>query len=280
MSTLAGARVALLEARLSGEMGELVERLGGVPYRVPAVRESSRTCGPEVAALIDRLSRHACHAVIFLTGVGVERLFDEAEHLGRLSELLTGLGHVLTVCRGPKPAAPLRQRGIPIGLTTPSPFTTADLLAAMAHLELAGKCVAVVHYGERNEALADALVARGAEVHELQMYEWLMPEDLEPLRTLVDELAGGRVDAIAFTSQIQVRHLWTIAETLGRVSELADALNHRVVTASIGPTCTAVLRGLGVEPKVVADPPKMRPLITALAQYLESAPPPTEKNQS
>ena len=40
MPTLRGARVALLEARMRGELAELVERSGGRPYCVPAVREA------------------------------------------------------------------------------------------------------------------------------------------------------------------------------------------------------------------------------------------------
>ena len=42
MSSLHGARVALLESRLSNELGELVRRLGGTPVLAPSVREVPR----------------------------------------------------------------------------------------------------------------------------------------------------------------------------------------------------------------------------------------------
>ncbi|MBI3953366.1 MAG: uroporphyrinogen-III synthase [Chloroflexi bacterium] len=132
-----------------------------------------------------------------------------------------------------------------------------------------GKSVVVVQYGERNALLGEALRARGARVEELCLYEWLLPEDVGPLRALVKDVTGGRVDAVAFTSQVQARHLFQVAAGLGQAPELAAALNNHTVVASIGPTCTAALRRFGVEPQVVPEHPKMGHLIVALAQHQE-----------
>ena len=86
---------------------------------------------------------------------------------------------------------------------------------------------------------------------------------------LVRELIDGHVDAIAFTSQIQCRHLFQVAAGLGRSEELADALNSRIVVAAIGPVCAAALKTLGVTPHVLPAHPKMGPMIAALADYFE-----------
>jgi uroporphyrinogen-III synthase len=113
-------------------------------------------------------------------------------------------------------------------------------------------------------------------MEELQLYEWAMPEPVEPLRRLVQEILDGGVDAIAFTSQIQARHLVRIAEEMGLATALARALNARIVVASVGPTCTAVLQELGVTPHVAPERPKMGPMVTALGEHLRnrgSAPP-------
>jgi uroporphyrinogen-III synthase len=276
MSDFAGARVALLEARQGSDLAGLVRRKGGTPVWVPAVREVRVTAGPEVSAFFDGLTRRECPIVVFQTGVGVNLLMKEAEQLGRLDELVDALKRVTTVARGPKPGAALSQRGLRACIGTRSPYTTTDLLEAMAGLPLEGTCVALINYGERNQGLAEELRRRGARLKELQLYEWAMPEAVEPLRRLVQDILDGVVDAIAFTSQIQARHLFRVAEEMGLATALARALNARIVVASVGPTCTAVLQELGVTPHVAPERPKMGPMVTALGEHLRnrgSAPP-------
>lgn len=263
--TLQDVRVAVLEARMSGEMADLVRRYGGIPVSVPAVREIPVNCGPEVSEFIDAISSGTIRTVVFFTGVGANTLFREAEQLGRLSELVTALKNVTVVCRGPKPSAPLRKMGIPITLNAREPFTAYELLDELYKLDLSDGVFGIVHYGERNEMLTRALHERGAKLYELCLYMWLLPEDLAPLQNLVNDCLLHRVDAIAFTSQVQVRYLFLIASRMGCEQQLAKTLQTDIVVASVGPTCTAVLREYGVTPRVVPEHPKMGYLIKALA---------------
>jgi uroporphyrinogen-III synthase len=125
-----------------------------------------------------------------------------------------------------------------------------------------------VHYGERNVALVEALVAQGAVLLELLVYEWGMPEDTAPLARAATSLIRGDFDAAAFTTQIQARHLMAIASRIGRRNQLVAALRSKVVVAAVGPTCARVLDELGVTPHVVPDPPKMGSMLEALAGRL------------
>jgi uroporphyrinogen-III synthase len=270
MNGLTGKRIALLEARLGSELAKLVERRGGEAYSFPALREQTIDAGTEVTQLINGLQNGAFAFIIFQTGVGVSTLFKEADRIGRLEELLVALKTVTTVCRGPKPTAALARQGIKPAINTREPHTTVELLEAIETLDLKGKNAALLHYGERNEPLTEALLARGARLTELCLYEWRMPEDTAPLETLIEELGRGVFDAVAFTSQIQARHLFQIAQGLNRAGELLDSLNHKTVVASIGPTCSAALRALGVEPRLEPEHPKMAPLVAALAEYFDN----------
>lgn len=270
MSSLTGTRVALLEARMSDELADMIRRYGGEPYCVPAVREQAIESSEQVAAFIDGLTRRDFYAVICLTGVGVKTLVREADRLGRLDELLKGLRSVITVCRGPKPIAVLRSHSVQVTIGAKEPHTTNELLEAVAHLDLSGERLVLIHYGERNAQLAEALRARGATLKELLLYEWLLPDDLQPLHALVGEIVNGKVDAVAFTSQVQVRHLFMVARDLKLEHELRNTLNTKTIVASIGPVCTAALQQFGVEPQVIPERPKMGHMISALAQYKES----------
>lgn len=267
MPTLDGLRVALLESRRGSEMSELVRRLGGTPCAVPAVREIPRL--DEVPAFLDALHAGRFSMVVCLTGVGVSRLLQEAQRLGRLDDTVAAMRRTLTACRGPKPSAVLRQHGIDASIRAAAPFTTSELREAIAGTDVAGRAVAVLHYGERNEPLACALRARGATLAELCLYEWALPDDVEALKTLAEDLVHGDVQAIAFTSQIQCRHLFEVAGTIGLTRELTAALRSRVIVAAIGPVCVAALSTYGVAPHVVPSQGKMGLLVTALADYVE-----------
>ena len=163
---------------------------------------------------------------MFLTGVGANALFDEAERQGRLSFLLESLSQATLVCRGPKPSAALKRRGLTPTLSAREPYTTSRTCSRrFEHRDLRNRHVVLVHYGERNDLFARALRARGAWLDELCLYEWQLPEDTRPMMVLVEDVVAGRVDTVVFTSQIQGRHLLQMAAEMGVRASFIDALN-------------------------------------------------------
>lgn len=268
MNSLQNAKIAILEARMSSEMTGLIKRYGGVPCVTPAVREVRRNSQREISILLDHLLAGDIQAVIFFTGAGASALLLEAEQLGRLPELLRALRETMIICRGPKPSAVLKRHDIPVTLNAREPYTTIELLALLQPLDLRDRGVAVVHYGERNAVLIQALREKEARIEELCLYEWLLPENTEPLQTLVRDIIARHVDAIVFTSQVQARHLFQVAANLDLTQPLALALNTGTIVASIGPTCTTALQSYGVTPRVVPEHPKMGHLIKALFEYM------------
>lgn len=268
MSLLAGARIGLLEARLSSELAELVRREGGEPVCAPSVREAAVDVTALLPALIDDITSGRVQLVVLLTGAGTTSMLDQARASGVYGPILAALRAVTTVCRGPKPAAVLRKHGIPVHLNARTPHTTAELLEVLPASLVAEQGIALLHDGGGNPPLVEALHARGASVQEFHSYEWRLPDDVHPIEELITQLISGRLDAVAFTNQVQVRHLFQIGERMGQEAALRSALRHRTVVGSIGPTCSVALAQHGAEPHVVASPPKMRPLVVALGEHL------------
>jgi len=267
--TFHNARIALLEARMSSELANLIRRAGGSnPICVPAVRETPLNSAPQVSVFIDRLTDGSIPIVVFFTGAGAKLLLDEAEQLDRQTELLTALRTATVVCRGPKPSTVLKRYDIPVAVSAREPYTTTELLEAMTPLDLVGISVGIVHYGEYNALASQKLRARGANLVELCLYEWTLPEDTSTLKNLVKDIIAGRIDAVVFTSQIQARHLFLMATELHLSPQLAESLNTQIVVASIGPTCTGALQSYGVTSHVIPEHPKMGHLVKALAQYM------------
>ena len=183
--SLEGKRIGALESRMAGQLGDLIRKRGAEVMSAPALREAPVDCLEMVGELIGGISDGEFQVVVAQTGVGVSTLFREAAKLGRESELLTGLRKAVCVARGPKPVAALRKAGIPTPVKVRSPYTTDELLETLGEFDLSGCGVALINYGERNEALSEPLLSACANLYELCLYEWMLPEDTEPLESLI-----------------------------------------------------------------------------------------------
>lgn len=255
--------VAILETRTGAHLGELIARRGGTPMLAPALNEVPDIEPRTVVDLLAAWRRNPYRMVIFQTGVGTRALFNVTDSLGSSDEMVQLLARAVVVVRGPKPSGELNSRQVRIDLKAPSPFTTDTVLAAIADFDLRGAGVLVQRYGASNEPLRQALEARGATVEEIATYRWALPDDVQPLVDLLDALAARRVDAVVFTSAVQIHNLHAVASAQGRSGLLAGYLTGPVI-ASIGPVCTRALRAHGVAPTFEADPPKLGPLVAQL----------------
>jgi uroporphyrinogen-III synthase len=275
--SLRGTRVAVLEARMGAELAALIERWSGVPYCVPAVREAGPDRRAEVGDAITWLGDGDQRLVVLLNRSSVDDFFRIASELGRERELLAGLARAKVVCRGPKPIAALRRRGLIVPSRVEEPHTSHDVVVALEALLRAPERrrgtreALVLQYGERNIAVVRALERAGVRPRELSLYAWELPADLTPLLRLVDEVIERRVGAVAFTSPVQVRHLITVAGRAKKTKELLAALRTHTLVAALGPACTEALRTLGIPPRVVPESPKMGPLVQSIARFLTEA---------
>ncbi len=257
----------VLESRMPEVLITLGQQAGWEVVSVPAVVESDAD-PEEVQAPLARLCAREVDWVVLQTGVGTERLYRLAERLGLGQAYLEALRVIPVAVRGPKPTAVLQRWGIRPTLAAQSPYTTRELCAALDSVPLTGKSVFVQHYGERNEALRTYLLGRGAEVVDAQPYRWTLPQDLRPLQEAVRGLIEGVFSAVVVTSRPQVTHLFRVAEEVGCVESLQQALNDRVAVAAVGPVSRQALLEWGVRVSVEPAHPKVKPLVDALREHL------------
>ena len=244
--------VAILETRTGAHLGELIARRGGIPLLAPALEEVPDVEPRAVASLIEGWRIDPFRIVIFQTGVGTRALFQATDAAGLTGELLRHLRSTTVVVRGPKPVGELNAREVRIDMRAATPFTTETVLAALSGVDLKGARVLVQRYGTSNQLLRESLERRGARVEEIATYRWALPADTRPLDELLAALSRSQVDAVVFTSAVQIHNLYAVAEKSGRASELAGQLN-RLIVASIGPVCSRALREHGVTPSFEAD---------------------------
>ena len=153
----------------------------------------------------------------------------------------------------------------------PEPYTSQDLVNAIGNTALEGKEVAVQAYGGPNNFLTRSLREKGANVREVKLYSWGIPGDTAPVLRMIDDLAAGKIDAVAFTSQPQVDNLLAIADQSDRGELLRNILARDSLTiASIGPVCSRKLRERNIRVDVEPAHVHMGNLIIALADRFQA----------
>jgi uroporphyrinogen-III synthase len=136
-------------------------------------------------------------------------------------------------------------------------------------IELPHRRVAVQLYApDQDMRLVDYLRQRSVDPDCVAPYVYASAaEDAQAIELIV-KLAGGEVDAIAFTSKAQVQRLKKLARDKGLEAELAKGLSATRV-AAIGPVVASELQGAGIRVDAMpAENFSMKPLVTALCELL------------
>jgi uroporphyrinogen-III synthase len=257
VTTLDGVRIVAFESRRAEELARMLERHGATVTSAPALRETPLDDNPALGELRSALEDGRVSAVILLTGVGTRALAAASE-----PGFITLLDAMPIIARGPKPLAALRELGVAGALHVHAPFTWREVLPVVDGLGLPkGSLIAVQEYGTPPTALVEALEQRGHRVLRVPVYRWALPQDTRPLEGAATGLCAGDFDVAVFTSAVQAEHLFRVAKD---ADALRAALN-RAVVASIGPVCSEGLEAHGVHAKIEASPPKMGPLVAAIA---------------
>lgn len=258
---LHGRRVAVFEARFKDEFANLVRKQGAEPLVGPTMVEAPLTLGDELRDFVAALRAGTLDGLLVLTGVGNRKLASLIEPIMDRGELRDRLSEIFVAARGPKAVNALRELGVKPQVVAPEPHTWEDLLTALtAAWDVAGKRVALQQYGVPHERLTAALLERGAQVVQVPVYRWQLPEDLSPLENVIEQICSGTVDVILFTSGPQAGALVEVAGTMGREAALREAIG-KIALGSVGPSCTEAMRNLELEPDFEPEHGKMGHLV-------------------
>ncbi len=264
---LTGRRIAVFEHRELDRLARMLEAQDAEVLRCPMVAIVDAPDAATVVAWIRRAIETPFDDLILMTGEGLRRLRGFAARTGLEPSFREALGKIRTITRGPKPARALREIDLSPGLRAPTP-TTEGVIAALSETNLRGRRVGVQLYPEAGNRLAEFLSGAGALPHPVLPYAYVPQSDPGMALALTDEIAAGRVDAVAFTSASQVWRLFEIANEANDEVRLYAALA-RTAVAAVGPVVAEELRRRGV---AVAIMPRetffMKPLVSAIATFL------------
>ena len=271
---LNGYRILILETREEAQFSRLLTEQGADVLQCPMFAIHDAPDPAPIESWIRRFIVTPCDDLVLMTGEGLRRLMKVVRRLNVEKEFVAALDATRKFARGPKPGRALREIGLEPQMTTEKP-TSEGVAEMLSRLDLKGRRLGLQLYPDKDHgALTGTVTAQGAEVDTVLPYVYDAKAADANIVTAIDEMAAGRVDAIALTNLGQVRRLIEAARAHGREDELRKGLE-RTLIASVGPAVSGELQSHGLRTDIspANDAYFMKPLISAMAVELAKSPP-------
>ncbi|RTM06490.1 MAG: uroporphyrinogen-III synthase [Bradyrhizobiaceae bacterium] len=266
---LNGTRILILETREEAQFSKLLAEQGAEVVQCPMFTIHDAPDPAPVEAWIRRAIETPLDDLVLMTGEGLRRIMKLARARGLDSALVAALAKTRKFTRGPKPGKALREVNLDAQQTTEKP-TTEGVIEMLGKLDLRGRRLGLQLYPDKDHsALTGALAAQGAAVDTVLPYIYDSTAADANIVTAIEDMAAGRIDALALTNLGQVRRLIEAAKAHGSEDRLRAGLE-RTLIASVGPAVSGELaaHGLRTDVSPAEDAYFMRPLISAMASAL------------
>jgi uroporphyrinogen-III synthase len=268
--TLTGRTIALPESRQLDILSRMLQKRGANVWRCPLVSILDTPHSGPVNEWLKLCIEQPFDYLILLTGEGLRRLLGFAHRAGTEQAFIDSLRSVRKLIRGPKPGQALREIQLKHELIAEQP-TTDGVIQTLQSLDLKSCRIGVQLYGDNpNTKLIDYLSSRGAVIYSVAPYIYAPDSDELRVTELINELAAGNVDAVAFTSQPQLKRLLAVAQKNGQEELLKEALQATTI-AAVGPVVAQAIRDAGLQVDVMPTSSFfMKPMVSSLVEALNA----------
>ena len=266
---LNGYRILILETREEAQFSKLLAEQGAEVVRCPMFEIHDAPEPAPIEAWIRRAIDKPLDDLVLMTGEGLRRMMKLARERGIDQAFVAAVAKSRKFTRGPKPGKALREVGLEAQQTTEKP-TTDGVIEMLARLDLKGHRLGLQLYPDKDHsALIGALTAQGAEVVAVLPYIYDPKAADANIVAAIDDMAEGRIDAVALTNLGQVRRLIEAAKAHGSEAKLRAGFECTLI-ASVGPAVSGELaaHGLRTDISPADEAYFMRPLISTMAAAL------------
>lgn len=278
---LNGYRILILETREEAQFSRLLVEQGADVVQCPMFTIHDAPDPAPIEAWIGRFVDKPFDDLVLTTGEGLRRLMKVVRRINAEPAFVAALEKARKFARGPKPGRALRELGLEPQVTTEKP-TSEGIIEMLSRIDLRGRRLGLQLYPDKDHSrLIGAIAAQGAEVDPVLPYVYDAQAAEPNIITAIDEMAEGRIDAIALTSSGQARRLFDVARAHQCEARLREGLE-RTPIASVGPVVADELKAHGLRPEI--SPAEgayfMKPLISAMATELGKKPPHSTRTTS
>ena len=262
MSSLTGHVVGITGHRRWEEQAEMLMRRGARVIHGPVMQtgllDDADATIAATRAVIDDPPDH----VVLTTGLGTRSWLAAAEGAGMEADLRAALARAHVLARGPKARSAALGGGVEVHWEAPGEVS-GQIVEHLAALGVTGRRIAVQRDGG-DPVLADALRALGADVVDVPVYRWSLPEDTGPAVRLIEAATPGQLDAVTFTCAYAVRNTFELAPDPAALAAAFDT----IAAVAVGPVTTAELRRHGVRSPVEPARGRLGSMMHALISEL------------
>src|ERR1700721_778548 len=266
---LNGYRILILETREEAQFSRLLAEQGADVLQCPMFTIHDVPDPAPVEAWIRRCIDKPFDDLVLMTGEGLRRLMKVVRRMDVEQKFIASRGSARKFARGPKPGRPRREIGLEPQMTTEKP-TSEGMIEILSRVDLADRRVGAQLYPDKDHsALLGAIAAQGGTALPVTPYVYDARAADSHIVTAIEEMAAGRVDAIALTNLGQIRRLIDVARGRGLEARLREGLTKTPI-ASVGPAVSDELKSHGLHADIY--PPNdaffIKPLISAMAVAL------------
>jgi uroporphyrinogen-III synthase len=261
---LQGKRIVIAGARKGGEISTIIEKQGGTPLIRP-LQGTIVLANEESENQLHQLIEADADWFIFTTGMGLDALLEQAGTLGIRERLIEMIQHAKVAARGYKTFAALKRIGITPDIVDED-GTVRSLIEALSPIDFTGLQVCLQLHGEPMPEWIAYLEQQGAAVHTLTPYLHI-PPDTESVEQLCKEITESAVDAICFTTALQVRYLFQYVRSITDGPDLHAAFQKPIVAVAVGKVTEAALKEQGIERVITPENERMGAMIIELVRY-------------
>ena len=264
ISALAGRRIVVPETRELDVFARMLEQHGAITIRCPMVAITDVFDAAPVEAWLRRFTTDPPDDLILMTGEGLGRLVGFARRADLEEAFIAALANMRKITRGPKPVRRLRELGLKPDLTAEPP-TTAGIISLLSGENLAGRTIAIQLYPDNpNVELFDFLRSAGASPDPVLCSVYGSEAEDRSVIGVIDEMAAGRVDLIAFTSTPQVRRMQQVAKA-NQSEETPRQGLQRTTIAAVGPIVARAIEEVGGHVSIApSDNFHMKPMVNEI----------------
>lgn len=244
----------ILVTRPAGQAGHLcglLETAGHEAIALPTIEILNPADSYRLEALTDTLEDYDLAVFVSVNAVrmGIEFILNQREWPGNT--------RIATV--GASSADALLPYGLSVDLVPEHQFNSEALLALDEMQDMSGQCVVIFRGNGGREVLRDALLARGADVDYVEVYQRACPAvDAQRMKTL---LQRDYLGCITITSNEALQNLYAMAGPEGQ------PLLVRIPLVVIGPRQATLAQQLGfVQEPVIAANASDEAIVAAIQQ--------------
>jgi uroporphyrinogen-III synthase len=265
VGALTGHTIGITGHRRWEEQAEMLTRRGAQVVHGPVMHTTLLHDSDATVRATERALSLPPELVVLTTGIGTRSWFAAAESAGLDGRLRDAGGAATVLARGSKARSAAIGAGLEVDWQARDE-TSAEVLAHLAGLGVAGRRVVVQRDGG-DPRLADGIRALGAEVIDVPVYRWHLPDHTTPALRLIEAACAGRLDAVTFTCAYAVANTFSLAPD---PDALRAALAGRALAVAVGPVCAAALRRHGVEAVVEPARARLGAMVKTLVASLEA----------